>query len=68
MSNRINGLIIALDKDYREEDIESLKNAIMQLKGVISVKENIVSPDSFIISERIKSETREKIYNLYKVL
>lgn len=28
MSNRINGLIIALDKDYREEDIESLKNAI----------------------------------------
>lgn len=68
MSNRINGLIIALDKDYREEDIESLKNAIMQLKGVISVKENIVSPDNFIISERIKSETREKIYNLYKVL
>ena len=27
MSDKINGLFVALDRDYREEDIELIKNA-----------------------------------------
>lgn len=64
MSDRINGFIVVLDKDYKDEDIEPTITAIEQIKGVIAVKPNIVTTDDYIAKERTKIEIANKIYEL----
>lgn len=63
MSDRINGFIVVLDKDYKDEDIEPTINAIEQIKGVIAVKPNIVTADDYIAKERTKIEIVNKLYD-----
>ena len=64
MSNRINGFIVVLDKDYKDEDVEATISAIKQIKGVIAVKPNIVSANDHILREKIKFDICRKIENL----
>lgn len=68
MSDRVKGLTVVLDNDYRQEDIEMIKELILQIKGVKTVKESIVNSDDLINRERITIETKEKIYNFLKEL
>jgi nitrate reductase NapAB chaperone NapD len=63
MSDRINGFIVVLDKDYKDEDIEPTIKAIEQIKGVIAVKPNIVTADDYIAKERTKIEIVNKLYD-----
>lgn len=63
MSDRINGFVVILDKDYKDEDVEQTINAIKQIKGVLEVKPNIVTLDEHIVGERIKIEIVNKIYD-----
>lgn len=63
MSDRINGFIVILDKDYKDEDIKSTISAIERIKGVIAVKPNIVTPDEHIAGERTKIEIVNMIYD-----
>lgn len=62
MSDRINGFVVILDKNYKDEDIEATINAIEQIKGVVAVKPNIVTSDDHIAETRIKIEIVNKIY------
>ena len=41
MTDRFKSLLVSLDKDIREDDAESLLNAIRMLKGVLHVQGNI---------------------------
>lgn len=67
MSDRVKGLTVVLDKDYREEDIEMIKELILQIKGVRTVKESIiVNADDLINRARITIEIKEKIYDFLK--
>lgn len=68
MSDRVKGLTVVLDNDYRQEDIEMIKELILQIKGVKTVKESIVNSDDLINRERITIETKEKIYDFLKEL
>lgn len=68
MSDRVKGLTVVLDKDYREEDIEMIKELILQIKGVKTVKESIVNTDDLINRARITIEIKEKIYDFIKEL
>ena len=68
MSDRVKGLTVVLDKDYREEDIEMIKELILQIKGVSTVKESIVNADDLINRARITIEIKEKIYDFLKEL
>lgn len=68
MSDRIKGLTVVLDNDYREEDIEMIKELILQIKGVKTVEESIVSVDDLINRSRITIEIKEKIYDFLKEL
>lgn len=63
MSDRINGFVVILDKDYKDEDIEATINAIEQIKGVVAVKPNIVTSNEHIAETRIKLEIVNKIYD-----
>lgn len=63
MSNRINGFIVVLDKDYKDEDVEATISAIKQIKGVISVKPNIVTSNDYIANQKTRIEIANKIYD-----
>lgn len=64
MSDRINGFVVILDNNYKDEEIEQTIKAIEQIKGVIAVKPNIVTTDDYIAKERTKIEIANKIYEL----
>lgn len=68
MSDRVKGLTVVLDNDYREEDIEMIKELIFQIKGIKTVKESIVNVDDLINRARITIEIKEKIYDFLKGL
>jgi len=66
MSDRINGFSVVLKNDLKDEDFEYVKNAVLMIKGVLNVKENVATVQDWIIRERLNSEYKEKILNLYK--
>jgi len=66
MTDRIKGFYVMLDKDYRDDDVETIKNAILMIKGVISVKESIVDSDDHINRERIRQELIQKLWDVLK--
>ena len=68
MTDRANALTVVLDKDYRDDDIESLVNAIKQFKGVIDVSLNISNSTDHIAQMRAKVELKGKIYDVLKEL
>jgi hypothetical protein len=66
MSNRIKGFYVALEKDIKDEDFEYVKNAVLMIKGVHSIKENIADSDDWINRQQIKQELLKKIFDIFK--
>ena len=64
MSDRVKGLTVVLDKDYKDEDAEQIIRAIQMIKGVESITTEIVNSDDYMNRERVKSELRDKIFHL----
>lgn len=44
MTDRINAIVVVLEKDMREDDAEPILNAIRQMRGVLDVRTNIADP------------------------
>lgn len=61
MTDRIQSLTVVLDRDMRADDTESLIAAILHLKGVASVGNNVVSVGDFVAQARAKRELQTKI-------
>jgi hypothetical protein len=66
MTDRINSLTVILEKDTRADDIECLKNAILQLKGIIAVEKNVSDLGTFLAEKRAKYELRSKLWDVLK--
>lgn len=64
MTDRVNALVVSLDKDYRDDDIQCLIDAVMMLKGVKSVDVNVSSIDSIVAESRYKQSVAEKLINM----
>jgi len=64
MSDRIKGLVVHLDKDYKDEDAENITQALLMIKGVVQVEPIRASFEDHINRSRIKSELKEKIFNI----
>ena len=67
MSTRYNTLTVALDADYREEDIETLISAISMIKGVLSVTATETG-SSWSVEQRMKLDFMNKLHELSKSL
>lgn len=65
MTDRISSLVVVLDDDYREDDVQHLVEAIKCLKGVISVKPNVVDHSEYVARCRLRFELRDKILSLF---
>jgi hypothetical protein len=65
VTDRIHSITIALEKDIREDDIESLIQALKHFRYVIDVKPNIcdAKTHSFVLEERLRREYEKRLWN-----
>lgn len=64
MADRIHSLTVVLDRDYRDDDAESIVSAIEMIKGVLSVSGHVSDFDSHMAEERARRELGEKIWGI----
>ena len=62
MTDRFNTLTVVLEKDTRDDDAESLLQAIRHMRGVLSVSGNVAEPTHYMAEERARSDLRAKIW------
>ena len=62
MTDRIDSLTVVLDKDYRDDDVQTIVNAISMIRGVSLVTPRVVdNVTDHVARERARNEVREKI-------
>lgn len=66
MTDRVKGLVVTLDRDYRTDDVEIIINAIRMIKGVVGVEHSIADMDDHLNRERIRTELITQIYDVLK--
>jgi len=64
MTDRLHSLTVVLDQNYRNDDAEALILAIMQFRGVCSVKGNVADSESYMAETRAKSELRKALFKV----
>lgn len=62
MSDRHHALTVVLDADMREEDLEPLRLAIAQLRGVADVVPVVASLGDYMARARVRAEIASKLY------
>ncbi len=64
MTDRFHSLTVILEKDMRDDDCESLINAIKMLRGVIKVNPIVSDPTSWMAEERARRELGQKLLEI----
>ena len=67
MTDRIKGLVVVLDQDYRTDTVDEIVNAIKMVKGVAAVEKNVATLDDYMNRERVRQELVGKIFEALKV-
>ena len=65
MTDRINGLTVALDRDYRSDDVEEIVNAIMMIKGVKGVTTSVTDMADYTARVRVATELQTRILKVF---
>ncbi len=60
MTDRVNALVVVLEKDIRIDDVESLRKAIRHMRGVRSVDVNVTELADHVAYVQIRQEFREQ--------
>lgn len=66
MTDRLKGFVVTLDSDIREDDAETIRQAIHSLRHVVSVQPVKTNLDDQINREKIRLEINEKIFAVLK--
>ena len=66
MTDRINSLVVILDRDYREDDMQSLISAFLLFKGVAGVSANAPDLNSVIAETRARLDLGSKIIDVIR--
>jgi hypothetical protein len=61
MTTRLKGFTVVLDHDIRDDDAETIKQAILALRHVQDVQPVPVDVADFIIRARVRRELLEKV-------
>jgi len=64
MTDRLKGLTVVLDKDYREDDAEAIINAIKMVKGVQDVQTHVADLDHYMASSRAARDLGDRVIDL----
>lgn len=65
MTDRYNAVVVAFDRDIREDDAEAVINAIRMIKGVVNVTPNVTDISDHVAAMRAKRELSEKLLAVY---
>lgn len=68
MTNRYNAVVVSFERDIRDDDAESIINAIRMIKGVVNVDPNVSDINMHVAETRAKIEIINKLYDLIKSL
>ncbi len=66
MTDRFAAFTVILEENMREDDAQPLMDAIRHLRGVISVKGNVVDIDLSIAEARIRRELKAKLLKAFE--
>ena len=66
MTDRIKGLVVVLGDDYRDDDVESIVNAILMIKGVVAVNKKVVNMDDYINRIKIRGDLEKRLLNILR--
>lgn len=61
MTDRYNALTVSLDREIREDDAESIINAIKAIRGVNGVTPNVVDTDTFVAQVKVNGFVIDKL-------
>lgn len=64
MTNRLSGLTVVFEKDVREDDAETLINAIRQFRGVLDVVPEVADHVQSIADTRSRTALMEALYKI----
>jgi len=64
MTDRFHSLTVALDKDMRDDDAQSLIAAILHFKGVISVGGNVTDSGMWMAEQRALDVLRKQMLDI----
>jgi len=66
MSDKYCGVYVTFQSEINGEYLETVKNLIISIKGVISVEEKVSDLNHWIAREQIKHELRMKLFEALK--
>jgi len=62
MTDRIRHLTITLDADYRDDDVESIVEAIRMIRGVEYIEEGIVTAEDHLARAAVRAEIQRSLH------
>lgn len=69
MTDRVRTLTVILDKDYRDDDVESIVHAISSIRGVDRVETRVVQHEDHIarrtVAAAMKNRMLEAVYDVF---
>jgi len=63
MTDRVKGLYVALDKDYRDDDVQALIDAIKMLRGVAEISTKVAQVDDYFNRAQIRYDIQSKLFD-----
>lgn len=64
MTDRVHSLLVVLEKDYREDDVQSLIEALAHMRGVAGVEKFKTGADSLMAEVRADQKWRDRLIGL----
>ncbi len=66
MSDKYCGLYVTFEKEIHEDYLEIVKQMILSIKGVATVKEKVSDLEHWMAQEQAKFELQKKLWDLLK--
>jgi hypothetical protein len=67
MTDRVNALLVTLERDVRDDDIQPLVDALKHFRGVAGVRLNVVHITDEVAQMRVRNELLDSLFSLLKV-
>lgn len=66
MTDRIKGLTVTLDRDYRDDDVRVIVDAIKMIRGVAAVELHVTQIEDHMARQRVRYDVQDAILGVLK--
>jgi len=64
VTERLKGVVVAFDVDIREDDVQTLVNAIRCFRHVLSVEPVMANADDWVVEQRVRDDLSKKLWDV----